>query len=117
MPSNIELLPACNHVKALQSMQEFSVGLIPFKKTELTASVDPIKYYEYRALGLPIISSCFGEMVLRDNIEGVFLIDKHSDLINATKKALSYEYQKTEIQKFRTNNSWEARFDEIRILP
>ncbi|MBD3816648.1 MAG: glycosyl transferase, partial [Halothiobacillus sp.] len=44
LPSNISLLPACDHAVALEAMTQFHVGLIPFKKNALTASVDPIKY-------------------------------------------------------------------------
>jgi len=117
MPPNIDLLPACDHATAIQAMQSFSIGLIPFKCTELTSSVDPIKYYEYRSLGLPIISSSFGEMSLRSNLKGVFFIDKHSDLNGVTKQALTYKCQNLEIQKFRIENSWEARFNAIRNLP
>lgn len=117
LPRNIELLPACDHATAMRLMQEFSVGLIPFKRTDLTASVDPIKYYEYRALGLPVLSTCFGEMALRDRQVGVFLMDKHSDLASLVRTAMAYECEIDEIQEFRTVNSWEARFDASGILP
>ena len=117
VPPNIELLPACDHATAMRFMQEFSVGLIPFKRTDLTASVDPIKYYEYRALGLPVLSTRFGEMALRDGQAGVFLADEHSDLANLVRAALAHECEKNEIQEFRTANSWEARFDASGILP
>jgi hypothetical protein len=117
MPHNVELLPACDHASALRFMQEFSAGLIPFKRNGLTASVDPIKYYEYRALGLPVLSARFGEMALRDRLAGVFLMDKHSDLAKLVRTAVAYEYEIDEIQAFRTENSWEARFDTSGILP
>ena len=111
MPFNIELLPACDHATAMGFMQEFSVGLIPFKITDLTASVDPIKYYEYRALGLPVISTIFGEMALRDGQTGIFLTNKSSDLARLVEKAITFKYKVDEILEFRTSNSWEARFN------
>ncbi len=52
-------------------MAEFDVGLIPFKQNALTAAVDPIKYYEYRALALPVISTDFGEMHERGDLPGL----------------------------------------------
>lgn len=117
VPGNIELLPACDHATAIMAMQEFSAGLIPFRKTQLTDSVDPIKYYEYRALGLPVISTRFGEMVLREHEPGVILVDEHTDLKTSVDRALAYQADIDEIQQFRNNNSWEARFAEIGILP
>jgi len=116
LPRNIELLPACDHATAMKFMQEFSVGLIPFKHTNLTASVDPIKYYEYRALGLPVLSTSFGEMALRDGQAGVFLMNKHSDLANLVRIALESECRIDEMQGFRAENSWAARFDASGIL-
>lgn len=114
---NIEVLPACNHAAALLAMQRFTVGLIPFKRTDLTASVDPIKYYEYRALGLPVVSTRFGEMALRGKQAGVFLVDDQSDLAGVVRRALAFVSNKGETQQFRNENSWEARFDASGILP
>lgn len=114
--NNMELLPACDHASAIRAMQEFTIGLIPFKQTDLTASVDPIKYYEYHALGLAIISTSFGEMALRDGQKGVFLINEHSNFASIIESASVYAYQLEEIEQFRTLNSWERRFDASGIL-
>ena len=111
LPNNIKLLPACDHATALLAMLDFSVGLIPFKLTKLTASVDPIKYYEYRALGLPVVSTCFGEMILREKQRGVFLLSDQSDLARLVAHALTYKTNIHETKHFRNENSWGARFD------
>lgn len=117
LPCNIRLLPACDHATAISLMQAFSVGLIPFKRSDLTASIDPIKYYEYRALGLPILSTCFGEMARRQGQAGVFIVDADSDLAYQVNIAMVHQYHRREIQAFRKNNSWEARFSASEILP
>lgn len=116
-PRNIEFLPACDHPTAMKAMLDFSVGLIPFKRTDLTASVDPIKYYEYRAIGLPVLSTRFGEMARRDREAGVFLLDERSNLASLVKTAVTHESDPDEIQKFREANSWEARFNASGVLP
>lgn len=117
IPDNVEILPPCDHDDAIEIMQGFSVGLIPFKYTELTYAVDPIKYYEYRSLGLPVLSSRFGSMAFRDAEPGVFLMDRHDDdLASKIRSALSYRYDRKEIADFRNRNSWSIRFDESRIL-
>lgn len=117
LPFNIRLLPACDHTTAISLMQSFSVGLIPFKRSDLTASVDPIKYYEYRALGLPILSTYFGEMARRRGQAGVFIADADADLTYQVSIAMVHKYRRYEIQTFRKNNSWEARFNASDILP
>lgn len=42
--------------------RSFDVCLIPFKINEITRSVDPIKVYEYLALGKPVISTPLPEL-------------------------------------------------------
>jgi len=113
LPKNIELLPACDHMSAIKAMQDFSIGLIPFKKNELTDSVDPVKYYEYRALGLPVLSTRFGEMELRDCELGVFLMDADTDLNTLVKDALNCKKSDDIDRAFIAENSWSDRFDNI----
>lgn len=111
LPSNVKLLPACNHHAAMQSMMQFHVGLIPFKKNRLTSSVDPIKYYEYRALGLPVISTSFGEMRLRAGEPGVFISQSLDDLTAMAESAIQFCSNGNNTHTFATQNCWEARFD------
>lgn len=116
LPGNVEVLPPCTHQEALKAMQMFDVGLIPFMHNHLTISVDPIKYYEYRAIGLPVISTVFGEMAFRENELGTFLSHKGQDLNNVVQKALSYSPNQDVIQQFRVNNTWEKRFGSANII-
>jgi len=116
LPKNIEIHPECDHESAIKAMQDFSIGLIPFKQSELTASVDPIKYYEYIALGLPVLSTSFGEMRSRNELPGVFIINENIDLKQLVKTALAYKANPNELQEFRNTNSWEIRFDASALL-
>ena len=116
LPSNIELLPACSHEKALNAMLMFDIALIPFLKNALTDSVDPIKYYEFKALGLPIISTNFGEMSYRSAEHGVYLSNDIDSLNADVEKALKYKSNFDEIEKFRTENSWNHRFSKLDFI-
>lgn len=115
LPINIEMRPPCSHQAAILAMQEFDVGLIPFLKNDLTASVDPIKYYEYRALGLPVISTDFGEMAFRGEQDGTFLSHGSLDIASLVERALLYTADIESIRTFREDNSWEARFVAAKI--
>jgi len=117
LPQNISLLPACNHAVALRAMLEFDVGLIPFKRKELTASVDPIKYYEYRALSLPVLSTDFGEMCCRSDVPGVFISQSDSDAASLAEAALRFERDSEGARAFALQNAWEARFDATKLFP
>jgi hypothetical protein len=116
LPANVEILPPCIHQDALQAMWEFDVGLIPFKKNELTASVDPIKYYEYRAIGLPVISTNFGEMVFRGGEDGTFLSHGVEDVSELVQNALRYSVDIELVRRFTANNTWEVRFAAAKIV-
>lgn len=117
LPSNINLLPACNHVAALNAMTQFHVGLIPFKKNALTASVDPIKYYEYRVLGLPVISTDFGEMSLRIDECGVFIAQSACDMSALADSAIQFNSDARDACAFAAQNTWEVRFDTAKLFP
>ncbi len=110
LPVNIELRPACSHAEAMREMARFSVGLIPFRLNALTASVDPVKYYEYRALGVPVVSSAFGEMPLHAAADpGVRLAAMESSAL-ALDCATEQRDTAASIESFRVRNSWAARF-------
>ncbi|POA51175.1 MULTISPECIES: hypothetical protein [unclassified Pseudomonas] len=111
LATNIRLLPALSHADALQAMTEFAVGLIPFKRNDLTRFVDPIKYYEYRALGLPVVSSAFGEMTSRRDVSGVFLCENTADIPWLMEQALAFREPLDDTLLFREANSWTKRFE------
>ncbi|WP_434603675.1 hypothetical protein [Pseudomonas sp. R1-7] len=115
-PANIKLLPECSHASAIAAMATFSVGLIPFKLNRLTASVDPIKYYEYRALGLPVLCTRFGEMALRDKEPGVWILDEDSDLRKTTAQALASRSDRSAVEQFREAHRWAGRFAAVDLL-
>ncbi|WP_231907936.1 glycosyl transferase [Cupriavidus sp. USMAHM13] len=111
LPANVEILPPCSHAEAMKAMASFDVGLIPFKRNQLTDSVDPIKYYEYRALGLPVISTRFGEMRQREGESGVLLADTEQEWGLATQGALATTGTVEEALAFRHEQGWNQRFD------
>lgn len=118
LPANIELCPPLEHQAAMRAACLFSVGLIAFLRTSLTASVDPIKYYEYRAMGIPIVSTAFGEMALRREEPGVYLVDDGTpdSLNDALVRAMSWRSSSESLAAFRLANTWEARFDAAALI-
>lgn len=118
LPANIQILPECAHKDALQHMKLFDVGLIPFKRSALTDGVDPIKYYEYRALGIPVISTEFGQMAYRASDPGVYISRRIDDIGSTVEDCLlrGVSSLRDSSSAFIENNSWEVRFDGA-LLP
>jgi hypothetical protein len=116
LPDNVQLHGPCRQDEIGEHLQRFSVGIIPFKNTHLTASVDPIKYYEYRGMGLPILSTSFGAMTQRGRSEGVFFIDHEKDLSAIVREALNWCPCLDEITEIRHKNDWNSRFASARLF-
>ena len=82
----------------------------------LTNSVDPIKYYEYKALGLPVISTNFGEMSFHSVNHGVFISQSLDDVVALADAALSVDFKAVDVAAFRLENSWSTRFDAAQLI-
>jgi len=94
------------------TLGSFDLGLIPFKRSRLTESVDPIKYYEYRAAGLGIASTAFGDMSARDAKDGVFFFDQSNWLGQAHSETLRLRSRGQWLESEINDFSWEHRFHQ-----
>ena len=117
LPGNVYCLGECASEEAPSRLRRFSAGIIPFKVNRLTAAVDPIKYYEYRAAGLPVISTEFGEMRQRGADPGVCLIDRSADFRAVLQRLEAHSPGSPQaLERFRKANSWPARFEQSSFL-
>lgn len=114
LPTNIRCQPAVPQHRVYEVMAGFDAGLIPFSNDQVSAYVDPVKYYEYRALGLPVLSTSFGQMRHRAPAEGVWPWDHTlAGGAPALQKMLAARTTAAQQQDFRHNNSWSCRFDAV----
>lgn len=60
---NVRHHPAVPHEQVPFILLDFTVGMIPFRRTSLTAAVNPNKLYEYLAVGLPTVATPFSPEV------------------------------------------------------
>ena len=116
LPANVSLHPALAHDKALEKMNGFAAGLIPFLRNQLTASVDPVKYYEYRALGLPVLSTPFGEMRGRHEDTRVVLTEHPASDKARIEALLGLRDTAESVAAFRLANDWSVRFEPMAAL-
>lgn len=65
-------------------LQRASVGIVPHVVNPLTASMDPIKIYEYRAAGLPVVATA----VAGTDVEGVTVVRQPHEWGEAVRQAL-----------------------------
>jgi glycosyltransferase involved in cell wall biosynthesis len=109
LPPNVKLLGEKTHNQIIDIASNWSVAIIPFKNTKLAEGVDPIKIYEYFALGLPCVSCWMPQIkdypltfTYRDDADFEKLIDK------VMKFAQSAEAW-TRTEDFVTGSTWDKR--------
>lgn len=62
--TNVEFRTAVPFCRAAEVMSRYSVGLIPFRDDPVAEYSNPLKMYEYLALGIPVVSTLPGEASL-----------------------------------------------------
>ena len=89
----------------------FDVGLMPFKRIELTEVILPIKLIEYFARGIPVVSTPLREL---ENLNESHLIhfanNKNEWLIQIEKALKDDRYD--EFIKFARKYTWESIVDK-----
>jgi len=119
--SNITLLgkisPRDLHIYA----KKWDIAVIPFKKSELSEAVDPIKIYEYLYFGLPTVATGiqhlqnFPFVKISDNQPQSFYKEimelYESKLLSARLDNGKSDYEK--ISDFLSDKTWDKRFDKM----
>lgn len=59
---NVRFAGEVPHGELRERLEEFTVGVIPFLRNELTLGANPIKLYEYFSRGLPVVSADLPEV-------------------------------------------------------
>jgi len=83
---NIHWLGRCRREMVPAYISGFDVGLIPFKESFLTKTVNPLKAYEYLAAGVPVVSTRLPELDHMDLIPQAGGVD---DFVAYIENALS----------------------------
>jgi len=103
-PKNYNMLPGI--------LKECDAGIIPFKKTDLTDSVSPIKLFEYMACGLPVVSTNFMELNYINS--PAFICSNETEFTQSIKKAIKLSSrEKEKFKTFAKNQTWASRAQQI----
>lgn len=98
--------------EAVSYLQHSDIGIIPFYLNDLTEAVNPIKYYEYLACGLPVVAPPMRELAnMKSPIH--FYRDYRSFLEAVHKANQERARERDHYSGFAAENSWAKRFAEI----
>jgi len=106
---NVELVGEVDHRVIPQYLEQFDVAMIPFAVCPLTLATNPIKLYEYFALGLPVVSSRLPEVESYGRF--VYLADNEEDFVNRLDLAAqeSAPDLRDERRAVARSESWQSR--------
>ncbi|WP_061212877.1 glycosyltransferase [Syntrophomonas wolfei] len=93
--------------------QAFDVGLIPFKLSSMTESVNPIKMWEYMAVGMPVVATALPEVYKFQEL--IYYSENEEEFIENIGKALVTDnpFRQKQRMELARQNSWSARAVEI----
>jgi glycosyltransferase involved in cell wall biosynthesis len=87
-------------------------ALIPYALNDLTASIFPMKVYEYLAAGLPVVATPLPSL---QGVDGVVMAADADSTVARLEELLAGDTQeaRAERSKLASGHSWDARVDEI----
>jgi glycosyltransferase involved in cell wall biosynthesis len=104
-PKKYSLLPSY--------LEQSKVGMIPFRLNELTEAVNPIKYYEYMAAGLPVVAPPMRELAAMEKGLLHFYRDR-DQFCSALREAVENPAASGEKLRVQAkNHTWQNRFDQV----
>jgi glycosyltransferase involved in cell wall biosynthesis len=110
LAGNVRLLGRVEHGELAGYAVNWDVGLIPFQVSELVRGVDPLKVYEYLAMGLPVVASGMPHL---GEMPGVSNADSWEEYEAAVEKAVRVNLDRQAVEQFLHQHTWEQRVDHL----
>jgi len=112
---NITWLGPRDHHQAPAYLQHADLGLIPFQLNELTEAVNPIKYYEYLACGLPVVAPPLRELAAMQG--PLYAYRDREGFTAALQEALAAGVkEREEGRAYARQQTWRSRYEEIKSI-
>lgn len=105
---NVRLIGPVNYRQLPNLLARASCGIIPHKINQFTASMNPLKLYEYLAAGLPVVSTPIKGT--EQFPSGVLTASTPQEFAAAIQKALTYSpEQKIRLRQLIIDQTWDTR--------
>lgn len=109
---NVHLLGPRRYVDLPDALRGAAAGLIPYQRNELTASVFPMKVYEYLAAGLPVVATPLPALA---GTPGIEFASTPGETAANLDRLIADDAPEPRAARARlaSGHSWEARLAEI----
>lgn len=99
-------------------LSSFNIGIIPFKRNELTECVNPVKLFEYSAIGIPTVCTNFSDDL--EEFKNLIFISRTNEeflqnIFFALEKSTQPEFV-DKIKNFAKANDWDEKYRIIKSL-
>jgi glycosyltransferase involved in cell wall biosynthesis len=111
--SNLIVLPTKTQNELVPFLKRFDVCMIPFVIDNVTKAVSPVKLYEYFGAGKPVVATAMPEC---RKFDSVYIANNNNHFVNIIKNYLDgkFEFDKSELIKLASDNTWAHRVDLIK---
>lgn len=113
---NVHRLPACSPADVGSVVAAFDVAWVPYVWSEFNESSNPLKVWEYLAVGVPVVAPAFPALEsMRDVATLVSRGATDAEWLAALETALADDdpSRRTARRTFATANTWERRADTL----
>jgi glycosyltransferase involved in cell wall biosynthesis len=113
--SNVNFFGEIVYENVPYTIARFDVCIIPFKLNSLTLATNPVKIYEYLAVGRPVVSTALPELAEMEEVD-VFCSDSIQNFILAIEKAILLSDQPERIaarKVWANHNDWSIRVEDL----
>lgn len=113
--NNIYLLGYKSREDLPSYYKEFSVAIAPFKINNLTNGINPLKFYEYLAFGLPIVSTSIPETKYFNNDGFIYIAKDINDFVDKIDQAIQDDNVdlQSKRKQFAEDNNWNRRVNYL----
>lgn len=113
--SNINIIDAQPYELVPSIINNLDIAIMPFVKSDFINSVNPVKIYEYAALGKPIIATRYVETEKFKDV--VYLYDSEQEFVNHIHSSLQEDkHKKVNRVQFALDNTWEKRVEDFQAF-
>ena len=116
VPENIVFHGAVSHDRIVSLLARAKILLLPFVRNRLIDCVDPIKLYEYIAVGKTVLSSYWEELSCCKNLKNIFFYHSETDFNTLAEQLLQSETLPVPDIAFATQNNWANRAEQYQEI-
>lgn len=109
---HVRLTGPAPYAEVPEILRGFDVCWVPFRAGDIAAAANPVKIYEYLAMGKPVVTT---EVADTDVFEGLVRVGRDADQIIAhlREAATAPLEDRAARRAFARNNAWDRRADQI----